>query len=210
LRRLAFVLAAFLSVAALVTACASGPTGSPGASGSANLIGVSFAVPDVSPTPEVTLQPVDISNWWMVAPAGLGFGLAFPGPATAGSTTIAGLRAPAALWTYRDPGYRIYQLARIRLPAGAITSDLKATMGRLVAQTVPEMVPNGQIANRSDVTTDGRPGIRFLVNGTSATVEGVLVLDNTVLYRVSVTYDPTKPDRADLEAFVANFSLTTQ
>jgi hypothetical protein len=209
LRRLAFSLAVSLSIGVLATACAPGPSESAGASASANPIGVSFAVPDVSPTPEITLQPVDISNWWMVAPVGLGFGLAFPGPATAGSTTIAGLGAHAALWTYRDPAYRVYQLARIRLPAGAVTSDLVATMGRLAAATLPGMVPGGQIVKRSDVTTDGRLGTRFLVNGTSATVEGVLVLDNTILYRVSVTYDPTKPDRADLEAFVANFSLIT-
>ncbi len=165
--------------------------------------------PSIEITPETTIQPADISNWTTVAPIGQGFGVAFPGPPSTRSTTIAELRAPTTVYSYTDPSDRTYLLARSRLPDDITSIEGQMASLRRIAQTMLKgTLPGSKVSPWRETTFDDRPAIRYSLAAGQMRSEGFLILDEQILYRVSVTYDVSKLDRSFVEGFLGSFALS--
>ncbi len=197
------LLATVLAVAACGSSTASGQ-----ASGAPGVVAVgTVAPPTVEITPEETVVPADISAWITVAPVAQGFAAAFPGTPSFRNTTVAELNAPTALYSYTDPSDRTYQVARSRLPRGIVSSDALASLDRFRSAMLRTTLEGSSITYQRKTTFDSRPAVRYTLASGDRRSEGLLILDDQILYRISVSYDVDQLNRSFLEAFLGSFAL---
>jgi hypothetical protein len=221
-RRLTLVLGAVL-----VAACGWGTSNAPSgdASPTPNRLGQTFVIPTQPPTADTSVAPADISTWLMVAPVGQGFGVAMPAQPAVTSGSLGTPPVATTFWTYADPSDRTFQLARSRLPTLPPTPEPRSneplpspseTLGLDEFQdTVLQSLEGSSFVSGSEVNVDGRPGLRYVIQAGNKRSEGLLVLDNPniykvspVLYRVSITYDADRADPAAVLGFLDSFTLT--
>ncbi len=212
MRRLILVLAALVAAA-----CASGsPTGPLGSGQSA--LPTTSGQASIGPTgrPTSSVAPADTSTWIELAPIGQRFAVAIPDKPASTRGSVGNPPAATTFWTYTDPNGRVFQVARSRLPVPRATPTPRPsepvpspTPGSPLgfADTILESLEGGTIAATTPVTIDGRPGIRYSAQSENLRSEGLLVIDKWILYRVSVTYDVTRPDDAAVLGFLGSFTL---
>ena len=204
MRRLALVFVAFLAAA-----CSSGAVSIPpdDASATPNRFGSTFVVPTLEPTPNITIAPADTSTWYVVAPVGQGFAVAIPGQPATRSGSAGDPPAPTAFWTYTDPNGRSFQIARTRTPKESLPKDPATLLKKITAMAVGALA-GGSLVSRTEVTVDGRSGIGYVARSGNLRSQGLLIRDQDLLYRVSMTFNVDFPDEASLQAFLASFTLT--
>jgi len=209
-----------------VAACGWGTSNPPSgdASSTPNRLGQTFIIPTPPPTPDTSVAPADVSAWLMVAPVGLGFGVAMPEQPAVTSGSLGTPPVATTFWTYTDPSGRTFQVARSRLPAPAPTLEPRSgepvpspsvTPGVDQYQdTVLQSLEGSSFVSGSEVNVDGRPGLRYVIQAGNKRSEGLLILDSLdpwrhppALYRVSVTYDSDRADPAAVLGFLDSFTL---
>jgi hypothetical protein len=204
-RRLTLALAAILVAACGSTAVTAKPSGS--VASIAPTASVAASAPEtIDPAAEGSVKPADISTWEMMAPVGLRFALAFPGPPTRSTGKVGDPPMATAFWTYTDPEGRKFQLARSVLAYGMLSDNPPALLDKL-DDSLFEGLAGGAFTRRSTVSTDGRPGIEYGIRSGNIRSRGLLVLDDTILYRVSVTFDVDHVDEAAALGFMYSFTL---
>lgn len=209
-----------------MAACGWGTSNPPSgdASSTPNRLGQTFIIPTPPPTPDTSVAPADVSAWLMVAPVGLGFGVAMPEQPAVTSGSLGTPPVATTFWTYTDPSGRTFQVARSRLPAPAPTLEPRSgepvpspsvTPGVDQYQdTVLQSLEGSSFVSGSEVNVDGRPGLRYVIQAGNKRSEGLLILDSLdpwrhppALYRVSVTYDSDRADPAAVLGFLDSFTL---
>jgi hypothetical protein len=207
MRRPTLALPAVL-LAVLAAACASGAPAPRSGDGSAapNLFGQTFVMPTSQPTSDATVAPADVSSWFELAPIGQGFAVAVPEQPTTTSGSVGDPPAASTFWTYTDPSGRKFQIVRSRLPTGLLSDNSSAMLDRL-DDTILESLDGGSFTARTEVTINGQPGIQYAARSGSLRSEGLLVLHEAILYRVSVTYQADRADEASVLGFLDSFTL---
>ena len=163
-----------------------------------------------TPTETAGASGFDDAGWFVLAPDGAGFSAKFPGMPKQTSqtyTTDVG-NAPSSLWSWQQSSDLTYFVVTARYPKGSLSS---VDPGLVYDEAIDGMTGGPAalaVANETDMTMNGHPGRVFSLAGTTANIEGQIVLAGDNLYVVYVLFSPTVTDFSGVDAFFADFTLT--
>jgi hypothetical protein len=163
-----------------------------------------------TPTETAGASGIDDAGWFALAPDGAGFTAKFPGtPKQTSQTYKTDVGdAPSSLWSWQQSSDLSYFVVTATYPKGSLSS---VDPGLVYDAAIDGMTGGAAalaVANETDMTMNGHPGQVFSLAGTTANIEGQIVLAGDNLYVVYVLFSPTVTDFSGVDAFFADFTLT--